>query len=568
MADKEKNPSNDSTEGEEESNKISRRQFFKNTGFAVGGAAVGGFVGSKIGEEQALKKVEVEIEKEVVKVKIPGQDKAIKEVAIPSIKLTVNGKLYDLKPGKDVNDQDTLLHTLRDVLKLTGTKPGCDHAECGMCAVHIDGEVALACSTLTVECDGKDITTIEGLADSETGVLHPVQQAFVDHYGFQCGICTPGMIMTAKGLLDENPNPTEVEAREALAGNICRCTGYVKIIESVMGAAELLAKTANLQFLSCAQPLSTAEQVVKWLSKAFNKNHSWLNAKWKFIPLPDSLAVIDKMPPDKKKYGFVFYMPVTDFLIARNGTGPEQHKYEKAYPDQMFAGNVSNGGWTFLTKNPMLAKDPKKLAGKVVGVVHAPDAKHWGSPTLLSNAILRDAWGILDQVKQIAVPFPKVGEMFKAKKFDAVFWGMADNRSGRFTVAGPLIGTLRASPTYWIPLTQKDVDKINAANEWKIGLITVPKNAIKLPGPPLRFANPQDNVTMADFAGAISVWKDTEDHIVYEMLKFIVDNSDRIEEAGLTMLSDPKDMAQWPGLTKDMVHPGALRFYKEYGIKV
>jgi len=567
LAEKEESRSEEPTEGKKKAGGISRREFFKDTGFAVGGAAVGIGAGTLIGKKRTLDKVEVVIDDEKVQVKLEGEEEAFKEVPIPSIELTVNGKLYKLKRGKDVYDQDTLQHTLRDVLELTGTKPGCDHGECGLCTVHINGEAALSCLTLSVECDGKDITTIEGLANPETGALHPVQQSFVENYGFQCGICTPGMIMTTAAFLNENPGPTEVEAREALAGNMCRCTGYVKIIESVMGAADLLAKTANLQLLSSSDPLTPGEGVVKWLSHAFTREHSWINASWKWAPLPASITAIAKMPPAKRKHSFAAFLPVTDFLLARAGGGPEKHRYDKAYKDLLFAGNIMNGGWTFLTKDPALAEDPRKLAGKVVGVVHAPEEHAWGSPDLLSNAILRDAWGIIDQVKLIKVPLPEVGKMFKAKKFDAVFWGMANNISGKFSIPGPLIGPLRAGPTYWIPLTQQDVDKINAANKWKVSLIKVPKNAIKLPGPPLRWANPQDDVTMADFPGALAVWKDTEDDLVYEMLKFIVANAGSIKEAELRMYPDPGKMAQWPGLTRDMVHPGALRFYKEHGIR-
>jgi len=567
MAEKEKLSEDEKPENSKEPDGISRRKFLKGTGIAVGGAAVGVGIGSLIGKE---KEAEV-IEKEVIKeVKVPVE--VIKEVKVPAppptIKLNVNGQLYELTLGEDVNEWDTLAHTLRDTLKLTGTKIGCDRGECGMCTVIIDGKAVLSCSTLTVECEGKEITTIEGLANPETGALHPIQQAFIDSYGFQCGICTPGMIMTTKAFLDENPKPTEIEARQALAGNICRCTGYVRIIDSVLAASALIARTANLQLFSSSAPLTPGEEVVRVLAELFTKYHTWINAEWKFLPLPISLHTIDKMPPDKKKYAFAAFLPPTDFLLARAGGGPEKHKYNRAFTDLLFAANVSNGGWTFFTKDPELAADPRKLAGKVVGVVNAPEARTWGSPTLLSNAIFRDAWGIIDKVDQIEVSLPEVGGMFEAGMIDAAFWGMANNMSGTYTIPGPFIGLLRSSPTYWIPLTQEDVDKINAANPWKISLLTLPKDAIKVPGPPLQWTNPPDDVTMCDFGGALAVWKETEEDVVYEMLKFIVDNAERIKKAGLRMHPDPKKMAQWAGLTKDMVHPGALRFYKEYGINI
>ena len=158
------------------------------------------------------------------------------------IKLTVNGELHQLRVGDKVNPWHTLAYTLRETLGLVGTKVSCDHGACGACTVLMDGKPVLSCVTLTVDCDGKKITTIEGLADPVTGEVHPVQRAFMEKAGFQCGFCTPGMILTTKALLDENPNPTEKEVREALSGNLCRCTGYVKIVESVLAAAEMIGR--------------------------------------------------------------------------------------------------------------------------------------------------------------------------------------------------------------------------------------------------------------------------------------------------------------------------------------
>jgi carbon-monoxide dehydrogenase small subunit len=142
----------------------------------------------------------------------------------------------------DVYPWDTLLHTLREKLGLTGTKSSCDRGTCGACSVLINGKLALSCSTLTVDCDGKAVTTIEGLSDPETGKLHPIQEAFIENNGAQCGFCTPGMIMATKALLDENPDPTEEEIKWALSGNICRCGNYHLITKSVLAAAEKMRK--------------------------------------------------------------------------------------------------------------------------------------------------------------------------------------------------------------------------------------------------------------------------------------------------------------------------------------
>jgi aerobic carbon-monoxide dehydrogenase small subunit len=131
--------------------------------------------------------------------------------------------------------RDTLLDLLRERIGLTGTKEGCGNGNCGTCTVIVDGEAINACLVLALEAPGRDIVTIEGL--SPGGRLHPIQQALVEHGGTQCGFCTPGIVLSAKVLLDSNPNPTALEVRHAIAGNICRCTGYDKIVDAVMAAA-------------------------------------------------------------------------------------------------------------------------------------------------------------------------------------------------------------------------------------------------------------------------------------------------------------------------------------------
>lgn len=148
------------------------------------------------------------------------------------VSFTLNGKLQEL----DVEPHDLLLDVIRDRLGLTGAKRSCDVQVCGACTLLVDGRPVSACTTLAFEVRGRSVMTIEGLA--ENGKLHPLQQAFIEHGGFQCGFCTPGMILAAKALLDENPRPTEEELKHFMHGNICRCTGYKKIIESIMAAAK------------------------------------------------------------------------------------------------------------------------------------------------------------------------------------------------------------------------------------------------------------------------------------------------------------------------------------------
>ena len=152
------------------------------------------------------------------------------------ITTTINGIVHQL----DVQPEKTLLSVLRDQLHLTGTKEGCSTGDCGACTVLMDGKAVTSCLVLAVEADGREITTIEGIATD--GELHPVQEALVELGGFQCGFCTPGMVVSAVAFLRENPKPTEEEIRRGLAGNLCRCTGYTKIVEAVLKAAALLRR--------------------------------------------------------------------------------------------------------------------------------------------------------------------------------------------------------------------------------------------------------------------------------------------------------------------------------------
>jgi len=155
------------------------------------------------------------------------------------LRLTVNKKPHQLVIGKDISPSHTLAFTLRETLGLTGTKIACDHGACGSCTVLLDGEPTLSCMTLTVECNGKTITTIEGLRDWETGKIDPLQKAFIDHTAFQCGFCTPGIIMSAWALLNKNNHPTEKDVKEALAGHYCRCISHYQVVKAVMAAAEM-----------------------------------------------------------------------------------------------------------------------------------------------------------------------------------------------------------------------------------------------------------------------------------------------------------------------------------------
>lgn len=212
MDKKEKKPE-EVKEPEVKSLKISRRGFLKGVGSGTIAVAMTGAPFSLPPEAEGA---------------LPG---GLKEAVV---KLTVNGDTYRLK----IKSHWTLLDVLRREIGLTGTKKGCNRASCGACTVIVDGKTAYACSLLAIEMDGKRINTVEGLAEGEK--LHPIQRSFSEQGGYQCGYCTSGQMMSAKALLDRNPKPGREDVKEALAGNICRCGAYPKIIESVLAATAKL----------------------------------------------------------------------------------------------------------------------------------------------------------------------------------------------------------------------------------------------------------------------------------------------------------------------------------------
>jgi aerobic carbon-monoxide dehydrogenase small subunit len=158
-----------------------------------------------------------------------------------TLRLNVNGRAISV----DAAPETLLIELLRGPLGLTGTHAGCDTAQCGACTVELDGQAVKSCNVLAVQCAGRSVTTVEGLASGGEGGdrLHPVQQAFVDCHGLQCGFCTPGMLISAACLLRENPNPSDAEIQHALEGNLCRCTGYVNIVAAVRQAAQASGET-------------------------------------------------------------------------------------------------------------------------------------------------------------------------------------------------------------------------------------------------------------------------------------------------------------------------------------
>jgi len=231
-------------EMKQEAGEISRRQFLTGAGLVVGGAAIGAGIAYPLAPKGDEVIKEVEVAKYVapdgttfdtlaaLTAYVEGVYGAPPVVEAALTMLTVNGETYGLK----VEPQWTLLKVLREQLELTGTKMGCKAGSCGACTVLREGKAVLSCLTLAIECEGKEITTIENLANGEE--LHPIQEAFIEHMGFQCGFCTPGMILSTKALLDTDLNPTRAGIQEALSANLCRCGGYTQIFDSVLAAAD------------------------------------------------------------------------------------------------------------------------------------------------------------------------------------------------------------------------------------------------------------------------------------------------------------------------------------------
>ena len=201
---------------------ISRRQFLEGTGAVLAAATVGTALKSELPAANPL-----------------ASDEGAPGVPSTAIRLVVNGTEHRLA----VEDRWTLAELLRDHLGLTGTKMGCDRGECGACTVLLDGKPVYSCSNLAVWADGREVQTVEGLAHGEQ--LDPLQQAFVEHDGPQCGFCTSGQLMSAKGLLTHNPRPTAHEVRAAMTGNICRCSNYNRYVEAVLAAAATKTATAS-----------------------------------------------------------------------------------------------------------------------------------------------------------------------------------------------------------------------------------------------------------------------------------------------------------------------------------
>jgi carbon-monoxide dehydrogenase small subunit len=172
-----------------------------------------------------------------------------------SVSVTVNGREH----SAEVEPRLLLVHFLRDTLGLTGTHVGCDTSNCGACTIHLDGEAVKSCTVLAVQADGSAVTTIEGMGSLDS--LHPLQESFWASHGLQCGYCTPGMIMAAADLLERNPDPSEEDVREALAGNLCRCTGYQNIVKAVLGAAGELRGAE-------ARPEEVREEEPAWARQA------------------------------------------------------------------------------------------------------------------------------------------------------------------------------------------------------------------------------------------------------------------------------------------------------------
>lgn len=324
----------------------------------------------------------------------------------------------------------------------------------------------------------------------------------------------------------------------------------------------------NIQFYNAAPPVPGGRPLLNLLCKLLEERHPWLRASYQSVPVPDSVNLIDKMDPAERKHAFPFTWRPTDFYLARAASGPPKHKYDNKHPDLRFIGTISLGGETFLTPHQEFAKDPRKLAGRPVGLVHAIEADHWGAPMIQSLAILKDAWGIYDKIKPVQVRMSDMGKAFATGKADAIFGGRTSYQNGKFYASDSLLALLNEKKFYWIPITQEELDRTDAANGWKTRLITMPKGSLNQPDTPPDIVNPPEDITLIGTCSALAAWQDTEDEVVYELLKFFVDNADDLAKANEYLSLDPETLSRYPGLTRDLVHSGALRYYQEQGIEI
>jgi TRAP-type uncharacterized transport system substrate-binding protein len=316
-------------------------------------------------------------------------------------------------------------------------------------------------------------------------------------------------------------------------------------------------KPVHLDFIS-PTPANAATHTMEVAQvKLLNKFHPFITASWRAIPAPHHLLRINELPAEHKNYTLPI-VPSTDFIPAIQGDGPAPcHCYDKPISDLKFVASITPTPWGLVTCNPDITT-PEQLIGKKIGL--EPEG---GSPRVLADAVLRDAWGIYDKVELKDYRPPQVVKGLLSGDIDATFWMQAWETLGGFECSIP--GLLGEKDINWIGLSFEDVNRINEKNNWQTGRALVPMGSIRVAGPK---QDPPQDVALPSFTGAICAWDGTEDEVIYELVRFLSKKSELWSEfSGGCPLSLAR-MSRYPGLKEEMVHPGALKYYKEKSVGI
>lgn len=311
-------------------------------------------------------------------------------------------------------------------------------------------------------------------------------------------------------------------------------------------------KPVHLDFLSPAPVRPGMHDIDIAVVRLLNKFHPRITASWRAIPAPYHLLKADKLPMEQKRHTLAI-TPNTDLIPACQGKGPDPaHDYDHPLKDLKFVASVSTTCWGLITFDPDI-KTPEQLVGKRIGVEPAG-----GSPRVLSDAVLREAWGIYDKVDLIDCHPPQALQKMLAGEMDATFWMHAYETLDGFTCS--MGDALEKKDTFWVGVSLEDIDRINKAKNWKLTRILIPKGSIRAAGPKL---DPPEDVGMPSFFGAICAWDDTEEDVVYELVRFLDEKSSFWPEVSGGCPLSLARMTRYPGISEEMVHPGALKYYRE-----
>ena len=314
------------------------------------------------------------------------------------------------------------------------------------------------------------------------------------------------------------------------------------------------SENIHLEVYSSVSPANPGYAEVQATVEILNSLHPWLSASMKVMELPESVHIIDKMTPEEKRYTFPWFMPSEDFHMARGGVAP---RYNRKFTDLMYVGKISHMGWAFLTYNPTI-RTHDDLIDRTIGVTGEET-----STRILSDAILKDAWGIFDRVTLKNYDSAQIRDALLSGDIDVAFCGQVwETIGGKWKVSPGLIDILDAKQTYWLSISMEDVNKVNRNNPWSFNRLGVPRGFLR------GMDNPPEDIDIPDFQSAMVAWKDTEDVVVYELLKFLIDNAETWSEMAGGIPMSLGRMADFPGIVQDMVHPGALQYYNENGLRI